>query len=177
MHITAGCWLSLGIHCASISCNHCSYTWSIPCRVQDPRSYKKQKWFYQLYNTRVSCNATVYVHFPFHHSIPVIRDAHYLATYKFLCSTKWLTAAVDLQDCNQIMETCKLLGVPLAPEKIVGPTCQLTFLGIEIDSESLQLRLPQDKLDKLKILINSWRNHKAVGTNIRSASIQWRLTF
>ena len=101
MHITAGCWLSLGIHCASISCNHCSYTWSIPCRVQDPRSYKKQKWFYQLYNTRVSCNATVYVHFPFHRSIPVIRDAHYLealATYKFLCSTKWLTAAVDLQD-------------------------------------------------------------------------------
>jgi len=59
------------------------------------------------------------------------------------------------------METCKLLDVPLAPEKIVGPTCQLTFLGIEIDLESLQLCLPQEKLDKLKLLITSWRNRKA----------------
>ena len=59
------------------------------------------------------------------------------------------------------METCRLLGVPLATEKIVGPMHQLTFLGIEIDSESLQLRLPQEKLDKSKLLITSWYNCKA----------------
>ena len=67
-------------------------------------------------------------------------------------------------ECNnlhRIMETCKLLVVPLAPEKIVGPTCQLTFLGIEIDSGSLQLRLQQDKLEKLNTLKTSWRNCKA----------------
>ena len=44
-------------------------------------------------------------------------------------------------DCSnnlhRITETCKLLGVPLATGKIVSPTCQLTFLSIEIDSESL----------------------------------------
>ena len=62
---------------------------------------------------------------------------------------------------HRIVETCKLLGVPLAPEKIVGPTRQLTFLGIEIDSESLQLRIPQEKLEKLKLLITSWRDRKA----------------
>ena len=62
---------------------------------------------------------------------------------------------------HRIMETCKLLGVPLATEKIVGRMHQLTFLGIEIDSESLQLHLPQEKLDKLKLLITSWHNRKA----------------
>ena len=33
------------------------------------------------------------------------------------------------------------LGVPLAPEKIVGPTTELTYLGIVIDTEKMELRL------------------------------------
>ena len=60
---------------------------------------------------------------------------------------------------HQIIETCKLLGVPLAPEKIVGPTCQLTFLGIEIDSESLQLCLAST--GKIGTGITSWRKSQS----------------
>ena len=80
-------------------------------------------------------------------------------------SRRLLYSGLTYLECSnnlhRIAETCKLLGVPLAPEKLVGPTRQLTFLGIEIDSESLQLRLPQDKLEKLKLLITSWHNRKA----------------
>ena len=88
----------------------------------------------------------------------VSHSIHYLDDFFTVGSP---TSKECSNNLHQIMETCKLLGVPLAPEKIVGPTCQLTFLGIEIDSESLQLLLPQEKLDKLKLLINSWRNRKA----------------
>uniref|UniRef100_A0A1X7TP25 Reverse transcriptase domain-containing protein n=1 Tax=Amphimedon queenslandica TaxID=400682 RepID=A0A1X7TP25_AMPQE len=41
------------------------------------------------------------------------------------------------------------LGLPLEPSKLEGPTTCLTFLGIEVDTVSLQLRLPTDKLDRL----------------------------
>ncbi|XP_069093123.1 uncharacterized protein [Pleurodeles waltl] len=37
------------------------------------------------------------------------------------------------------------LGVPLAPEKTVGPTTALSFLGIELDTVEGMARLPADK--------------------------------
>jgi len=41
------------------------------------------------------------------------------------------------------------LGVPLELSKLEGPSTCLTFLGIEVDTEALLLRLPEDKLAKL----------------------------
>ena len=55
-----------------------------------------------------------------------------------------------------ITETCRELGIPLAPHKLVGPTTCIVFLGIEIDTITMELRLPQDKLDKLKELLSNW---------------------
>ena len=42
------------------------------------------------------------------------------------------------------------LGVPLEYSKLEGPSTCLVFLGIEVDIEALQLRLPRDKLSRLK---------------------------
>ena len=42
------------------------------------------------------------------------------------------------------------LGLPAAPEKIVGPTTSLTFLGIKIDTVAQQFCLPEEKLCRLK---------------------------
>ena len=56
-----------------------------------------------------------------------------------------------------LFDTCKELGVPLAPHKSVGPTTCLVFLGIEIDSRAMELRLPQDKLQALKELLKEWQ--------------------
>ena len=54
----------------------------------------------------------------------------------------------------------KWLGLPVAPEKVEGPTSKLTFLGIEIDTGALILRLPAQKLAALKMLIASWHTRR-----------------
>ena len=56
-----------------------------------------------------------------------------------------------------LFETCNELGIPLAPHKSVGPTTCLVFLGIEIDSSAMELRLPHDKLLTLKELLTEWQ--------------------
>ena len=49
-----------------------------------------------------------------------------------------------------LVATFASLGVPLEPFKLEGPASCLTFLGIELDTVTLQLRLPNDKLLRLK---------------------------
>ena len=44
--------------------------------------------------------------------------------------------------------------------KCVGPSVCLTFLGIEIDSQNMEMRLPADKLARLKETIQQWRGNK-----------------
>ena len=39
------------------------------------------------------------------------------------------------------LEWCKRLGVVAAVEKCKGPSTKLTYLGIEIDTESIELHL------------------------------------
>jgi len=51
-----------------------------------------------------------------------------------------------------ISETCKELGIPLAPHKSIGPTTCLVILGIVIDTVARELGLPPDKLTRLKNL-------------------------
>ena len=41
-----------------------------------------------------------------------------------------------------ILRVCKQLGVPLKAEKIENPALTLTFLGIELDTERREIRLP-----------------------------------
>ena len=48
------------------------------------------------------------------------------------------------------------LGVPLAPDKIVGPTTKLTYLRIEIDSSIGIISLPLDKFTELQSTITLW---------------------
>ena len=52
------------------------------------------------------------------------------------------------------------LGVPLAPDKLVGPFKVITYLGIEIDSEEFVVRLPRDKLDSIMLLLEMWKTKK-----------------
>ena len=54
-----------------------------------------------------------------------------------------------------LISTCSALGVPLEPTKLEGPSTCLTFLGIEFDTVALQLRLPMDKLLRMKAELNS----------------------
>ena len=51
---------------------------------------------------------------------------------------------------NLIKHICHLLGVPLAIEKVVEPSMQLTFLGIKLDTMYMEARLPADKIARIK---------------------------
>lgn len=53
------------------------------------------------------------------------------------------------------LSMCEDIGVPIAPDKTVEPTRVITFLGFEIDSIAMELRLPLDKLKTCKLNIAS----------------------
>lgn len=71
---------------------------------------------------------------------------HYLDDYLF-------GGKGDTDQCATTMATffncCQQLGVPVANEKTVGPTTTLIFLGLEIDSILMQIRIPKDKIKQL----------------------------
>ncbi len=58
-------------------------------------------------------------------------------------------------------ETCEWLGMPLDEGKEEGPSEVLTFLGLEIDTVAMEVRLPQDKLKEFKALVKRWRGMKS----------------
>ena len=64
------------------------------------------------------------------------------------------------QLCFHHLSTCVHLfadwGIPLHPEKLEGPATHLTILGIELDSGTLQARLPQEKFDGIVALLEEW---------------------
>lgn len=63
---------------------------------------------------------------------------------------------VCANDLECLKATAKVIGVPLADDKTVGPTEVLTFLGIEIDTNQGILRLPQEKLERTHKTLNEW---------------------
>lgn len=44
----------------------------------------------------------------------------------------------------------------MAYEKVEGPSPIVTFLGIAVDTVTLQLRLPEDKLRAMRELVGTW---------------------
>ena len=66
----------------------------------------------------------------------------------------------SLPVCHNNLQTsvrlCKQLGLPFHPDKLEGPATRLTILGIELDSETLQARLPAEKRDRIVTLLNEW---------------------
>ena len=53
-------------------------------------------------------------------------------------------------------QVCQLLRVPLATEKVEGPSTCLEFLGILLDTIWMEARLPEDKLSRLQTTVVSW---------------------
>ena len=84
---------------------------------------------------------------------------------KFSCKyylDDFLFAGVSARLCQQYLDSainvCKYLQIPLAFNKVVGPTKVLTYLGIQIDTGSMTISLPQDKLHKITTLLALWEN-------------------
>ena len=58
----------------------------------------------------------------------------------------------------------------MAEEKTEGPSTSLSFLGIQIDTKSLQLRLPEDKLRNLATLLGKWMQGGPAPSSQRSGT-------
>ena len=62
--------------------------------------------------------------------------------------------ASDSQECEHsstvMHETCEEVGLPAEPEKDEGPATSISFLGIELDTVALEIRLPGEKLERLR---------------------------
>ena len=78
-----------------------------------------------------------------------------------------IIAEPDSPGCQRnlatLMQTCQELGVPIADHKTEGPATCLVYLGIEVDTVSGELRLPQDKLQRLQSLLGQWGDRKTCG--------------
>ena len=70
------------------------------------------------------------------------------------------------ESCQHQLDTflmlCSFLGIPMAPEKTVGPSTTLAFAGIELDTVLMEARLPQDKLDKCRDLLSTFLRRRKV---------------
>ncbi len=82
---------------------------------------------------------------------------HYLDDYFTLGPP---ASPVCAQLLHAIQNAANDIGIPLAPEKIEGPSTCLIFLGTELDSDQMTARLPANKLSELLILIQSWVSKK-----------------
>ena len=71
-----------------------------------------------------------------------------------------LVGKAEARECGQALALslshCATLGVPIASQKTEGPTACLVFLGIELDAAKGQMRLPAEKLRRLKTEIRTW---------------------
>ena len=83
---------------------------------------------------------------------------HYLDDFIILGPPGSEVCGESLQILHKV---CKDLGVPLAPEKQEGPSSVITFLGITIDTNSQELRLPKEKLKRLLDTLTQWEQRKS----------------
>ena len=83
---------------------------------------------------------------------------HYLDDFMIVARPYSLRCREDLQKLQQVFDR---LGVPIAEEKVEGPSVCLTFLGIELDTRRMIRRLSSHKLTELESLIREWLPKKA----------------
>ena len=106
------------------------------------------------------------LHWILQHNYGLSHLIHYLDDYLIM----------DQPDSNQCSEhvtnflrICEVLGIPVALDKLEGPSTTITFLGLELDSSRQQIRLPEAKLRELRAELDKWpRSRKTTKCNLLS---------
>ena len=72
----------------------------------------------------------------------------------------YLSGAATRDECMRVLTTilsrCRDLGLPVAHDKLVGPATAVPFLGVTIDTVSMQAKLDSDRLAEIKLLVSSF---------------------
>ena len=69
-------------------------------------------------------------------------------------------STICYHNLNAIIRLCKVLGVPLAVEKVSGPSTTIEFLGIILDTGKMEACLPAEKLARTKQMVTEWLGRK-----------------
>ena len=65
------------------------------------------------------------------------------------------------QNFEVMLSCCQRLGVPVSVEKCAGPSSKIVFLGFELDTISMVVRLPEEKMQRIKLLVQKWMGRRA----------------
>ena len=98
---------------------------------------------------------------------------HYLDDYLII-------GAPNSDECREalakLLEIFRCLGLPVAESKLEGPWMCIIFLGFELDSSIMEIRLPHGKLQELQQVIREWQERKS-STKKEMESLVGKLVF
>lgn len=100
-------------------------------------------------------------------------SCHYLDDI-FSCGKAGTTECQD--NLEKMLCVCNETGLKVNPAKVEGPSTILEFLGIIIDSELMELRMSQTRVDDIKKELQKWLSKKW-GTKRELLSIIGKLVF
>ena len=82
---------------------------------------------------------------------------HILDDFLFIEKTQKLCN----ESLNKFLDFCSEVGIPIAIEKTYQPNTVMDFVGITLDSQRMEARLPLDKIAKCHSLIDEFLNRKS----------------
>ena len=89
------------------------------------------------------------IHWIANRHLDIQHMVHILDDFLILGPSHTTKCKVDL---DKFLSFCSRVGVPIKGEKTVFPCTLLTFMGLELDSETMEARLPPGKLANLRLL-------------------------
>ncbi|XP_028517092.1 uncharacterized protein LOC110246429 [Exaiptasia diaphana] len=90
------------------------------------------------------------------HHLEIRHIVHLLDDF-FICESSKVRCGFSLKG---FLALCDYVGIPMAPEKTVGPSTVLSFAGIELDTVASEARLPLDKVHDCSNLIFEFLHKK-----------------
>ena len=82
---------------------------------------------------------------------------HYLDDFILAAPANSVVCASNLQVAVAVVAR---LGLPLHPQKCLGPASCMVILGIELDAAAQIARLPADKFSALQVALSHWSSRK-----------------
>ena len=73
------------------------------------------------------------------------------------------SSAVCQNNLDVMLMLCRRLGVLVVPAKCEGPSTVLVYLGFELNTDNMVVRLPQAKLQCTLALVQEWVEREAAG--------------
>ena len=78
---------------------------------------------------------------------------HYLDDFLF-------GGRLESDSCNKTLDLalhlCHEVGFPVMSEKVVSLSTVFDFLGFVIDTLAMEIRLPDEKISRMKLMIQAW---------------------